>query len=72
MLPSDMPQGIFRFLVDTWFTVRVTFVQVIEIFTEYVVSLGSENVSLISILIGAGFFIYVAYVLIKFIVGIVL
>ena len=72
MLPSDLPQGVFRFLIDTWFTIRVTFVSIIEFFTDYVISLGSEDISVLSVLIGSGIFIYIGYVIIKFITGLIL
>lgn len=66
---ESIPDGIFNTLLDLWATIRASYVLLLEFLTSQVVNIpGYEGVSVVSVFLGTGIFLYIIYTLIKWII----
>ena len=67
---SDLPPGLFQFLVNLWATIQVTFVDVVAFLTEHTIDFLGGRYNVLSILLGSGLTVFITASLIRWVISI--
>lgn len=66
---SDLPSGVFQFLLNLWSTIEVTFVDVVSFVTEHTISFSGGTYNLLSVLLGSGITVFITVTLVKWVIS---